>query len=333
MPRSITGIKCFTDGRNTGRAGCPYKPGLIKADILVPWDFAVTVDPLDTDADILDNLMTALATIINVDNYQHRAQLIGRYISFEDKSEAPNMQKQGYGGQTKTNDGKTIHEHTYDNGGQDYHNAVRTFDGKVDTYKVIRVENTDTLRMCKVSDPANPGALLLQGIELEDLNVYPYKAANYTTEAEYRLGLTFADNDELNANMFAIATGQNILAILEALQVIDVSVGADASTGTAEFPLFLKTINGNVNLSDTLGDVIADPTAFAFTNGTSGATVDVLSVSRNPISKVYTVTLDVMSAGYNVGDNAVGGLAPVSALEALDAEYFEGNNTVALLMN
>ncbi len=327
----LSGILCFTGGRNTGRAGCPYMPKLVKGDILVPSDWVLPVDPLDTDEEIAANLLLALSNGltddqgINADDFINRMQFIGPYEGFDDKSDAPTMQKLPYGKEIKANRGVIRHEHIYDKGGQDYHNSVLSFDNKQDQYKVIRIEGNKLARGARVTDPTTGALTGFTGLELSMLSVYDAKAANFTTEAEFRVALTFANNNELNEDMFAIQTQTNLIAMVEELGVVDVEIIPDGAMVSNVSNLVLKTASGSVNLSDTLGDTLADPLAFIFVNELTGDSVDVVSVTRNAPTKEYIVTFDTGSTGWSATDNAVGGLAPVSDLAALGAEFYESN--------
>jgi len=161
----IRGLQCFIDLRNTGRSGCTYKPKFKKGHILVPYAWFLTVTPIMTDADIATALEAAIIAGLHNDDPLLRWQFIGKYEGFEDKSEAPTMQKKGYGNSVKVNDGTYVHEYMHGNG-QDYHNVLRTYDGKQDQFKVLAVDPSG------IVDGANqygtPGRIVgIQGIELD----------------------------------------------------------------------------------------------------------------------------------------------------------------------
>ena len=330
MSEQIRGLQILTNGRNTGRAGISLMPGFIKGDLLVPFGWSVAVGAGDSDATIVANVLTAITTGLINNSHLARFQFIGKYITFDDKSEAPTMQKFNLGGTSKVNDGKYIHEYTYDNGGVDYHNAVRTYDRKEDQYKVIRIDGAGVIYGVNQYD--NTGALIgFQGIELDNLNVYPRKEATFTTEAEYRVGYTFTDPLEMNDNMFAVATGINVFDLIENNLVVDITLVPFAFTATKVLPVMIKTVSGNVNLADTLGAALNDPTAIVAVNGISGVSVAVTSVALNPLTKKYVITFTT-GAGYVATQPLLVSMGSVSALAALNAEYYDGSPIVTVIM-
>lgn len=326
----IAGLKCFSKGRSTGRAGCKFMPGVAKMHVLVPYDWSLDITPGMSDDAIVAALVAAIVAGETEDVYASRFQPIGRYISFDDKSEAPTVQSFNLGSKSKVNDGVYIHEYTYDEGGLDQHIAIRSFDGKNDQYKTLIIDSAGVVYSTNKYDES--GALTaIQGIELSALDVYPFKSATYPTEAEFRVGYTYANASELNEDLFAIKVGSSIFSIIDANRVIDLVLIPFTATGARVHPFIIETVSGSINVADTLGAALEDPTAIVAVNKTSGVSIAVTSIALNALTKKYVVTFTAGS-GYVATQVALVKMGSVSALEALDAEFYDGSTIVEITM-
>jgi hypothetical protein len=327
----LSGLPCFTNSRNTGHKGCSFNPKFAKGDILVPYDFSVAVAETDSDEDIAANIIAALQAAFVENAFEDRAQFIGRYVGFEDKSEAAQFQKFNLGTNAKVNRTKYMHEYQYTNGGQDYHNAVLTYQGKHELYKRIPVEDGGIIRGVKQRDTS--GALIgFTGIELDGIDVNDIKDATFTTAPEYKVMFTAANASELNEDSFAVGTGVNVFDVIKAVLVTDLVAIPFAATGARVHPFMIKTVDGSVNVSDTLGTLLNDTTLIASAvNKTSGVAIAVTSVALNTNTKKYVVTFTA-GAGYVAAQKAIVRVASVSALHALDADYYAFEHTVEITM-
>jgi hypothetical protein len=131
--------------------------------------------------------------------------------------------------------------------------------------------------------------------------------------------------------MFAVATGVNLFTIIEANLVVDIKLIPFTATSARVHPFHITTLSGNVNVADTLGDLLEDITLVSFVNKTTGVAIGVTSVVLNPLTKKYVVTFTAGS-GYVSGQIATGRMGSISALAALGAEYFDGSTLVDITM-
>lgn len=331
MTGQIRGLECFTNGRNLGKKGCPYKPGPTVGIILVPFDFSSPALATSDDATIKAGLINLITAQLHNDSYAARFQHIGKFVDFEDKSEEPTMETRGYGKKTMINRGVQVHEYMHDEG-SDYHNALKTFDGKHDQYKVLRYDAQGVITGANKYDATTGQVVGIQGIELDALNVYDRKEADYAVSSRFRVGFTFADSAELNEEMFAIATGINVAALCELNSVIDVMLTSFTVSTTRVHDFIVRTANGSINLGDTFGATLADSTAWVAYNKTSGVSIAVTSVAYNANSKKYTVTFTA-GAGYVNGQVAVVRLADVSVLAGLDVEFYESDAVESTMLS
>lgn len=329
MYDQIRNLMCFTNLRNTGRRGCKYDPRFAKLHILVPAAWYMDVTPVMTDEVISADLIAAIIAGLNDDDETTRFQIIGPYTGFEDKSEAPTMQKKGYGSSTKINDGTYIHEYTHSNG-IGYHNSLRSYDGRHGEYKVLSIDASGVITGSNGTG-GGPTTPAIRGLELSNLNVFPYKAANFETEAEYRIGFTFAEPKEFNENGFAVATGDTkLVSKFEAAAVVDTVLLNTGSSATRTFEFRITTANGGVNLYDTYGATLADTTLFVAARQSNGAAITITSITANAITKDYSF-LFAVGGGYSATAKAVLKMAAVSVLAAEDIEFYASDDVVFVM--
>lgn len=311
--------------KNTGRIGAQLMPSFAKAIVLVPyaWNLAIA-DTLSND-DIVALLINAVEQGLSAVNvYADRFQLIGQFESFEDKSEAANAQKLGFGKEVYSNRGTQRHDYTYDNGGMNYHNKVLSFSGKEKLYKALVIDAQGVIYGANQRDPATGLVIGIQGIELSNLFVHDRMEANYQTEATFRISVTFLSNAERNEECYAVATGRTgLISAFEAMTVNDVQIVGPVFTATRVMTFQLKAGSGSVNLGDTFGSTLANIGAFVAANKGSGTSVAITSVTYSAVTKLYTVTLTA-GAGYVVGQTLKFNLNTVTALTVLLISYYEG---------
>lgn len=316
----LSGLECFTNGRSSGQRGCKFFPKNAKAHILVPYNWSVAVGPTDSDAAIATAVIAALKTLMVVDTYSLAGQLVGKYINFEDKSEAAVMQKFNLQQTTKVQRTKYMLEYQHDRG-QDFHNFLLTLDGKDSLYKVVIVEDGGIVRGAKIKDTA--GTITgFGGIELDDINVYDMKEGTPSAIPEFKWMLTYANANELNEDSFVIGTGVNVYATLEPYEVVDVEATAFTATAARVHPFMFKTEDGSINLVDTLGTVLNSATIIgSCVNDNSGVAIAVTSVAINAGTGKIVVTFTA-GAGYVATETATIVWGAVSAFHALGADYY-----------
>lgn len=325
----IQGLDCTTNGRNTGHKGCAFNPKFGKGDILVPYDFSVAVAATDSPATIAAAIKTALLAAFVNNAYASRAQFIGKYVGFEDKSEAAAFQSFNLGTKSKVNRTKYMHEYQYTNGGLDYHNSVLSFQGKHESYKRIIVEDGGIIRGAMVF---TAGVLTgFQGIGLDGIDVNDAKDGTFTTAPEYKVTFTISDAAEMNENSFAVNMGENVFDMVEDVLVTDLQLIPFAATSARVHPFMIKTVAGDVNVADTLGSILNSTTLVTATNENSGTAIAVTSVAVNTLTGKYVITFTA-GAGYVATEYAIVRLASVSALHALGADYYSAEKTVRILM-
>jgi len=325
----LVGSNCSTNVRSSGTKGCPFFPGNAKGHILVPYDFAVAVAETDSDTTIASAIIAAIQAAFVEDVYSEAAQFFGKYVGFEDKSEAAPMQKFNYNISTKVGRTKYMHEYQHMKG-MDYHNFMLTFQGKHEDYKVITVEDGGRIRGAKKYD-ANGNLTHFMGLELDGIDVNDMKEGTINQKPEFKCMLTYADASELNENAFVVSTGVNMFDVIAAVEVTDLYAIPFAGAARVH-PFMIKTIDGSINVADTLGTLLDDTSLIkSCVNKTSGVAIAVTSVAVNTLTGKYVVTFTA-GAGYVNGQTAIVEFADVSDLHALDADYYRFTKKVEITM-
>jgi len=285
----------------------------------------VPITPLQSDAEIVANILAALRTGLINNNPLERIYFVGTFIGFDDKSEAPAAQKFGYGGQKMVNEGRYIHEYTYDNGGLGYNNAIRTFSGKQDQYKVVRI----TGKQIEGANYVGEGTFGFQGAELDNLFVYPMKAPNYTEEPKFIISQEYAKISELNEELFVIDCGRDMLSFGKQYSIYDVELQGDF-TGENIVTLRAKTVIGGVNIGDLFGSLLESHLLYRVNNKRTGVAIAITSIAYDDVTKTWTITL-TSGAGYIPGDIAQISYVTVGELDDAGMSYYE-SNTLELVM-
>lgn len=325
----IAGLQCSTNVRSSGTKGCAFFPGNVKGHIVVPYDFAVAVAETDSDETIATNIVAAIQAAFGADAYAEAAQFFGKYVGFEDKSEVAPMQKYNYNISTKVGRTKYVHEYQHRKG-QDYHNFMLTFQGKHEDYKVIQVEDGGRIRGVKKYSTA--GALThFMGLELDGIDVHDTIASTIDQEAGFKVALTYANAAEMNEDAFVVATGVNMFDVIAAVEVTDL-YAIPFTAAARVHPIMIKTIDGSVNVANTLGTLLDDTSLIkSCVNKTSGVAIAVTSVAVNTLTGKYMVTFTAGS-GYVNAQTAIIEFADVSDLHALDADWYRFPKKIEVTM-
>lgn len=116
----INKLQCSTNFANTGIGDCYLIPGHIVGQFLVPEDF-------ELDADGVDSIKTQLQEAAENDNPAQRIYPIHGYVELEDNSADPTEGTFGYGGITITNDGNYDLSFRFMKGGLCLSNQLRRY--------------------------------------------------------------------------------------------------------------------------------------------------------------------------------------------------------------
>lgn len=317
----IKGLQNKVRGANVGKISDPLEPGLIISAILVPfaWTFAIAAG--DSDAAILGGLETALNALLLNAAYVNRGFYIGAFEGFTDKSEATQYQTFGYGGKRMSQRRKPGDEYQIVDGGAEYWAALQTFNGKVDQYKLLKIDSNDVLYGTDTIDPTTGIITGIQGYMLQDLQFEDVVQQNKGSVEGRMMTVIYEKPVELNQSRFAIETGIDLDGFVSPLAVQDVDI-------TPAGPMVAKVVDcsilagdGGINLCDTIPGLIV-AASFKFTNVETGSTVITLT-SVAIVNHKARFTFAGTGAGWVATNHMLIELVDVTTLATAGFKYYE----------
>jgi hypothetical protein len=254
----INKIFCGTDVKNTGVCSCAFDPKLIKGAILVPKDLVLTNTQL-ADANIqatLEGLVEAART--------SRIFPFQNFVNITNNSEEAVQQTFGYGPVETVRDGNLNWLFQFRKGGIALLNALRSFNGLTEKYRLLLIEQSNVLIGTSRTDAnGDPG---LGGIPLENLYTNPWSPATGSELAVYTTNVVMQPVyiNELIA-FKKVATTSYLLSELTGLQDVVLTVDS-VDTDADEVVITAATDCGNVDLNELYGDELAENTAWVYTD-------------------------------------------------------------------
>lgn len=308
----INQLICAVDIKNTGSGTCYLNPSILKGAIEIPHGRRLTASELATLS------ATILAAISNPIKAQ-RFFPIGGWKAVTDNSEEPVFQTLGYGTPEPVRDGNYVWIFQYTKGGICLSNALRTRNNGAhgdflfydDKGLILGTRHVET-----------DGSITLGGVDVDVFHAYPWKIADGTNVAQYRVQFVFTP-EQLNEGLgFVKESGFNP-ATLSGLQNINlVPFGAPAA-GVSN----LQALTGcaQTNLFDEFAGELDTLSLWTAYNNATGAQIAITSVAQNVGAKAFTVTLDDEDPDYpaNATDKVRIQLGDVAALEGAGIDGYE----------
>jgi len=315
---------------NTGKADQYLNPDIFVGDYLVPRTWKVDHTEHASAEEVAANVLAAINTGLLNPNPEARIYFIGPYESLDDQSEAPTVQTLGHGKKVTTKRGLTYHTHTFDEGGFQYFHSVLTFRDRIRDFKIVRIDAKGNLVGTRVYSTPEGGLNGLQvtgfkGLTLSRLYPMDWKAANADTEALYGIEIGLKTPDEINEHIYVVETGQDMIAYAEERGIQQVELILHESTDNGLIKVAVTTALRKINLAEEVTDFQTNIAAYVVTNETTGAVVDIDSISWDPERKEVNVVADVTDPDYVVGNTGSIRLADVDDLATEDLKYYESN--------
>lgn len=307
----ILGINCAEADHNTGYNGCPIEPGLFKGAILVPKAKRFT----QAEIAVMEATLQALTLAVKAD----RAYPIGEFKGITDNTEDVSFQTLGYGSKRLNREGK--YDWTFMmTSGIMYNNKLRKFNNN-DKYSVLFYDNQ--MRLYGISEYNTVAAeYQLGGFSLDFVYTYPFKAADGSNPAEYKIRFALADPKELNDNVYVIQLDFDPADTVKGN--IDISISSAKTVGVKKLYVKLVTVEDGVNLYDQYNGELDAAGAWSLVDAT-GAVVTPSAVAADPtcdgfeisLSAGATITITTVSAAA-LAALGVGG-APENGYECIDS--------------
>lgn len=322
----IRNLRSQSQGLNVGKIASPLFPGLVISGLLVPKSWVMTIGPVHTAQDVVDMLMTEISALLINDDYASRAFYVGKFVGFDDKSEATQYQTFGYGIKVPTQRQITAKEYQIYDGGLEYFNALKSFSGKINQYAWVEIDQFGNVGLTDAYD--STGTLIgCRGVSIAAWLMQDRKQANKSTVEEWKLHVEIADGAEVNENAFIIETNMNFDDFVSPLMVVDIStvpVGAMASHVQS---YRVVAGDGGVDIVETLPGMCVAANLVAH-NVETGVAVGITSVAL--VGNRMNVTYNTSSSGWDVGVEVALGFDPVSDLATAGYSYYECASVAAM---
>lgn len=261
-------IFCGADIKNTGVCDCFFDPKLLTGAILIPTDKVLT------DTELSDaNIQATLEALVE-QTQKLRIYPFQNFVNITDNSEDVTQQTFGYGPIETVREGNYNWLFQFRKGGVNLSNALRTFNGLTGKYKVLFIENQNTLIGTSKKDANDDWGM--GGIPLEDLYTLPWKPNDGTNLAQYATRFVFRPQyiNELIA-FKRVSTTSYLLSELVGLTDITLE---QVSVDGNDLVVSATTDCGSTDLSELYDDELEEVTAWVATDA-SGVTKTISSVA------------------------------------------------------
>jgi hypothetical protein len=310
-----TNINSSVYNINTGKTAYDFNPGLMKGYFLAPV----------TNCDISAANLLVLETFINAQLHNASPSLrwhhAGIIEGHEDQTEAATSQTLPNGRIVMTDRSHPMFEFQFLNGGKGYHQALQSFNGLEQYFRMFYYDGNNVLYgVVSEDDDA-----VMTGIDLSLHYTHDYKAATKTTIAEYKTKIQFADAAQMNEKAWHIKCGFNLSKLLAVRDVLmtDITPGGAAA---GVFEVGFTEGNGNTNLLTILtAAVLADADNFTVKRSSTGAAI-AFAVAANTAGTGVKFTLTTGDSNYLAGADAKIAMKDPAALGVLGLKWFEGRD-------
>lgn len=301
-------LNCASTRKNVGYgAGCPLDWKLIAGAFI--WD-----SPKIFEASELANLQVVLQNLAWNNNPALRAYPIANFLNPKDSTEDPTIQTFSDGSKAKVRDGVYDWMFDFTVGGFPLLQAFQTHDGNSTEYAIFYDRNYNFLGY------NNKGKFA--AIPLQVFDAAPWKMNDGSKTAQYSVHFIFAKqyaNDVAEYFNAGFDPSQIV-----GLQDIRITVnGFNQATGLANVSFI--TENGGSNLF-SLYETEFNTTTLVATNGDTGATIAITSVTPLAGNQTYQVQINHADANYPTDGNVILSLVSPSALALAGMPGFAGES-------
>lgn len=300
---ALNQFNCTSSFGNTGVGKCSLIPSYIVGMFLVPNNFVIS----EANA---ENLQSFLEDKAKDSNKGSRIYPIHNFVGMTDNSEEAVNETTGYGFAVPLRDGNYSWTFRFIQGGICLLKELQKFNHQnlsalfVDSNGVVFGRNT-----------ANG----LAGVPLISFYANKWTVSDSSTVANFALTVTF-DPKHLNQDLGFVKDDNFNAADVVGLQSVSVTpVGAQTAT---VIRVAVASSCGGENLFDLYQTELSDEDVWSVIDSTTGAEVEITSISANAATKSFSLTVDSRS------NASIVSLADVASLEASDIFGIESNSAV-----
>src|SRR5581483_4316580 len=218
---TLTTLNCVTGGKNTGKSGCYFDPKNFVGVIHCPANFVIPAAQLPT-------LQAYLLAQSEIDSKALRIYPTGDFFDFKDSSEAPVVEKFGYGQSNTVRDGVYDWAFRYRLGGLNLSNRLRSRNGSSDWYLFIDSKN----QIIGTTATDNTGAASIGAIPPIEFYADPFKPNDGKKTAEYWANYRFLPKYINELVAYITDAGFDVLSTITGLKDVAMTGVGSATPGT-----------------------------------------------------------------------------------------------------
>lgn len=323
---TLSTLQCVTGAKNTGIGACNFDPKNIVGAFLCPPGYVIPAASLAT-------LQTQLLADSEANSKSARIFPIANFFDFKDSSEAPVVEKFGYGQSNTVRDGVYDWGFRFRLGGLNLSSALRSFNGNSNWF--LFVDSKNQLIGTQALDTTS--AISIGAIPAIEFYTDPLKPNDGKSTTTYMANFRFLPKFINELIEYVTDPGFDILSTVTGLQDVTLSITSDATPGVYH----LKALAGpaQVNLANlgAVSTAIAAVGNWPSRNVLSGAAIVPTSVTvgSGANAGTFTVTLPTTAPPYPAGvSDKVGiNLAAPATLAAAGAPGYESLGEAQIVHN
>lgn len=303
---TLTTLQCVTGAKNTGRSGCFFDPKNFVGVLLCPANYVIPAAQLAT-------LQAYLIAQSEVDSKALRIYPIADFFDFKDSSEAPVVEKFGYGQSNTVRDGIYDWGFRYRLGGLNYSNRLRSHNGSSDWYLFIDSKNQIVGTTAKDST----GADSIGAIPPIELYADPFKPNDGKKTSEYWVNFRFLPKYINEQIAYITDAGFDVLTVITGLKDVTLSLVGSSTPGT--YNLTMLAGDDKTNLVSILGTTALNQVgAYKITNTQTGAVITLTTATANATTGIVALAVDTTDTDYpTTGQKLTADLVGPTELAAL----------------
>jgi hypothetical protein len=283
---TLSTLSCVTGAKNTGRSGCFFDPKNFLGVLLCPPNFVIPAAQLAT-------LQAYLVAQSEVDSKALRIYPVADFFDFKDNSEAPVVEKFGYGQSNTVRDGVYDWAFRYRLGGLNLSNRLRTHNGSEDWYMFIDSKN----QIVGTSALDSTGAASIGAIPPIEFYADPFKPNDGKKTSEFWINFRFLPKYINEQVEYITDAGFDVLSAITGLKDVVLTLVGSATPGT--YNLTMLAGDDKTNLVSLLGTTALNQVAaYKITNFVTGATITLTTATANGTTGVVALAVDVADPDY-----------------------------------
>ena len=282
---TLSTLNCVTGAKNTGIGSCYFDPKNIVGAFLCPPNFVIPAAQLAT-------LQAYLLAQSEIDSKALRIYPIGNFFDFKDSSEAPVVEKFGYGQSNTVRDGVYDFAFRFRLGGLNLSNRMRSFNGG--SFWYIFIDSKNQFMGTQATD--NTGAATVGAVPPIEFYTDPFKLNDGKKTAEYWVNFRFLPKYVNEQIAYITDAGFDVLSTITGLKDVALTGVGTATPGT--YAVTPVAGDDKTNLCSLYPAAILQTGAWKAYNTETGAAVTISGVTLATSGLAVNVACTTTSPPY-----------------------------------